>query len=162
MNTKWNGERRRTIVFADDNEIMRTLVRCIFKPRGYRVEEACDGRDAIAKIEACTPDVVVLDIEMPIMDGFEVVRRLREDGRFRSLPILALTAIPYDEYSDNPESCGFSGYLWKPVPVATLVKVVEMHVEHSSGAGHSVAVSRDNHLATRCDRWFWEPNSELH
>jgi CheY-like chemotaxis protein len=133
MSTKLTEEWGETIVFADDSEIMRTLVRCTFKPLGYRVEEACDGKDALAKIEVCRPDVVILDIEMPIMDGFEVIRRLREDERFWCLPVLAVTAIPYEEYRVNPASRGFTGYLWKPVSVATLVSVVERHLAYRSG-----------------------------
>jgi len=137
MSTKPIAERRKTIVFADDSEIMRTLARFVFRPRGYNVEEACNGKDALANIEAHRPDVVVLDVEMPIMDGFEVVQRLRENRRFRSLPVLALTAIPYEEFRSHPASRGFSGYLWKPVSVVTLVKVVEMHLEQCSGADRS-------------------------
>ena len=71
----------KTVLIAEDNPINRELLRELLEIRGYAVAEACDGQEAVALVELAPPDIVLLDIGMPLLDGFGVVRRLRENPR---------------------------------------------------------------------------------
>ena len=74
------------VLVADDKESSRELVSTVLEHAGCVVEEAADGREALAKIMADSPNLVVLDLHMPGLDGFEVMETLRHDGRYASLP----------------------------------------------------------------------------
>lgn len=112
----------KTILIAEDNPINRELLRELLEIRGYMVAEACDGQEALAMVEQAPPDIVLLDIGMPLMDGFGVVRKLRENPRFISLPIVAVTAYAMQGDREKILSSGFDGYLSKPVNAAALVQ----------------------------------------
>ena len=80
------------ILVAEDNAVNRELLRELLEMRGYTVMEACDGEEALRMIEQTQPDLVLLDIGMPVLDGFGVMRKIRENPRFASLPVVAVTA----------------------------------------------------------------------
>src|ERR1700685_4189824 len=81
------------VLVVDDEEHNRTLLRDPLEARGYEVEEAENGMQALQKIAARPPDVILLDLMMPKMDGFEVCRRLRKHAKTAHLPILMVTAL---------------------------------------------------------------------
>jgi two-component system cell cycle response regulator DivK len=111
----------KTILIAEDNPINRELLRELLEIRGYMVAEACDGQEALAMVEQAPPDIMLLDIGMPLLDGFAVVRKLRENPRFTSLPIVAVTAYAMQGDREKIMNSGFDGYLSKPVNAAALV-----------------------------------------
>ncbi len=80
------------ILIAEDNLVNRELLRELLEIRGHTVAEACDGEEALRVIEQTQPDLVLLDIGMPLLDGFGVIRKIRENPRFASMPVVALTA----------------------------------------------------------------------
>jgi CheY-like chemotaxis protein len=80
------------ILIAEDNAVNRELLRELLEMRGYTVVEACDGEEALHMIEQTHPDLLLLDIGMPVLDGFGVMRKIRENPRFASLPVVAVTA----------------------------------------------------------------------
>ena len=80
------------ILIAEDNLVNRELLRELLEIRGHTVAEACDGEEALRVIEQTQPDLVLLDIGMPLLDGFGVIRNIRENPRFASMPVVALTA----------------------------------------------------------------------
>ncbi|PYX55107.1 MAG: hypothetical protein DMG76_19230 [Acidobacteria bacterium] len=80
------------ILIAEDNPVNRELLRELLEIRGHTVAEACDGEEALRVIEQTQPDLVLLDIGMPLLDGFGVIRKIRENPRFASMPVVALTA----------------------------------------------------------------------
>src|ERR1700730_398603 len=81
------------VLVVDDEEQNRTLLRDPLEARGYEVEEAENGMQALQKIAVRPPDVILLDLMMPKMDGFEVCRRLRKDAKTSHIPILMITAL---------------------------------------------------------------------
>src|ERR1700720_1807643 len=81
------------VLVVDDEEKNRTLLRDPLEARGYEVAEAENGEQALQKIAARPPDVILLDLMMPKMDGFEVCRRLRKDAKTTHIPILMITAL---------------------------------------------------------------------
>jgi CheY-like chemotaxis protein len=108
------------ILIADDKESSREFVRSVLEHAGFIVEDAADGREAVAKIVASPPDLVILDLHMPGLDGFGVVQSLREDGRFLSLPIVALTASAMQGDRERALAAGFVDYMTKPISISVL------------------------------------------
>ncbi len=91
------------------------MLRELLEARGYAVVEACDGHQALQMIEQCQPDILLLDIGMPKLDGFAVLRKVRENPRLARLPVLAVTAYAMQEDREKVLDTGFDGYLSKPV-----------------------------------------------
>lgn len=113
-----------TILVADDDPVGRELIREILESQGYSVTEAGDGASAIAAIQAAPPDLVLLDIRMPVLDGFGVIQALRRESRFQDLPVFALTAFAM--YGDREKALagGFDGYIAKPIQVTAFRELV--------------------------------------
>src|SRR5258708_18562920 len=80
------------ILIAEDNAVNRELLRELLEARGYAVDEACDGQEALDMIAQNQPDILLLDIGMPVLDGFAVVSKIRENPRLASLPVVAVIA----------------------------------------------------------------------
>lgn len=108
------------ILIADDTATGRELVRTILENDGYEVHEALDGLHAVAQARDLLPHLVILDLHMPGLDGFEVVHVLRRDPTFESTPILALTASAMMGDRERALAAGFTGYVSKPIRMADL------------------------------------------
>ena len=110
----------RKILVAEDDPASRELLLEILRAVGYDVVEACDGGEALRKIQETGPDLVLLDIQMPVLDGFAVLRQLRQDPRFAALPVVALTADAMRGDREKTLSASFDAYLSKPVDATAL------------------------------------------
>jgi two-component system, cell cycle response regulator DivK len=108
------------ILVADDKASSRELVRTVLERCGYEVVEAADGAEAVEQARATAPDLVLLDLHMPVLDGFGAIDQLRGDARFDATPVVALTASAMDGDREHAMAAGFSGYLTKPIRLATL------------------------------------------
>ncbi|HEX3093390.1 MAG TPA: response regulator [Candidatus Angelobacter sp.] len=108
------------ILIADDKATSRELLRTVLERQGYAVTEAADGEEALQKALAETPDLILLDLQMPRRTGYEVLRELRKDPRHAELPIIALTASAMQGDREKALAAGFTGYLAKPVALVQL------------------------------------------
>lgn len=108
------------VLIAEDNPTNRELLREFLELMGHTVREACNGEDALKMIEQESPDVLLLDLSMPGLDGFGVVRRIREDSRIAGLPVLAVTAYAMQGDRERILESGFDGYLSKPLNFSLL------------------------------------------
>ncbi len=113
------------VLIAEDNSVNRELLRELLELRGYAVLEACDGREAVQMIEQVQPELLLLDIGMPAMDGFAVIRRIRENPRWAKLPVVAVTAYAMREDQQRILNSGFNGYLSKPIKASSLTQELE-------------------------------------
>src|SRR5580700_161956 len=104
-----------TILVAEDNPVNCELLRELLEARGYSVIEAPDGQEALRMIEQSHPDIVLLDIGMPVLDGFAVIRKIRENPSLATLPVLAITAYAMRGDQEKILNSGFDGYLSKPL-----------------------------------------------
>jgi CheY-like chemotaxis protein len=86
-------EAKPKILVVEDNADEAQMVKMILEPEGYEVALAADGREGLQKAEADKPDLVVLDVMMPVLDGFAMCAKLREDPDFQSVPVILLTAV---------------------------------------------------------------------
>jgi DNA-binding response OmpR family regulator len=114
------------ILVVDDEPEILTLVTKVLEARGHRITAARDGEDALAAIARDRPDVVVLDLNLPRMDGFEVCRRIKSADATRHLPVVMLTAAyPSVEDADRGVALGADEYVVKPFLREVLVHNVE-------------------------------------
>jgi chemosensory pili system protein ChpA (sensor histidine kinase/response regulator) len=102
------------IMVVDDSLTVRKITSRMLTRAGYQVVTATDGVDALEKLEEFTPDVMLLDIEMPRMDGFALARELRRDPRTQNLPIIMITSRTADKHRDYAMQLGVNTYLGKP------------------------------------------------
>ena len=109
------------VLVVDDEEQNRTLLRDPLEARGYEVEEVENGMQALQKIAARPPDVVLLDLMMPKMDGFEVCRRLRKDARTAHIPILIVTALSERKERLMGIEAGANDFLNKPIDIQDVI-----------------------------------------
>lgn len=116
------------ILVVDDVADNIFLLQTVLEAEGYQVETADNGTIALHKIEQTQPDLVLLDIMMPGLNGYDVTRKVRQNQRFASLPILLLTA--HDEYFHHPYSdIGANDLLRKPVDFDELLSKVERYIK---------------------------------
>jgi CheY-like chemotaxis protein len=113
------------VLIAEDNAVNRELLRELLEMRGYTVEEACDGQEALHMIGQMEPDILLLDIGMPLLDGFAVVRKIRENPRLAALPVVAITAYAMQGDRERILSSEFDGYLSKPVNARALAQELD-------------------------------------
>jgi two-component system cell cycle response regulator DivK len=108
------------ILVADDKASSRELVRTVLERCGYEVVEAANGAEAVERARATGPDLVFLDLHMPVLDGFGAIVQLRAEPCFALTPVVALTASAMDGDRGRALAAGFSGYITKPVRLAAL------------------------------------------
>lgn len=113
------------ILIAEDNAVNRELLRELLEARGYTVFEARDGQEALQMIDETRPELLLLDIGMPVLDGFAVTSRIRENPRLAKLPVVAVTAYAMQGDRDRILRSGFDGYLSKPVNPAALTEELD-------------------------------------
>ncbi|MCP5095814.1 MAG: response regulator [Chloroflexi bacterium] len=112
------------ILVVDDDPNLRVLLRQMLEFRGFDVVEAEDGWDALAKVEKAVPDVIVLDVMMPEIDGIEVCKQLRSRPETVNLPIIMLSGKVHRSAVEEGLQAGADKYLCKPIPLAELIKHV--------------------------------------
>ena len=113
------------VLVVDDNRASRDLIRAILKPVRCEIAEASHGQQALDLIQQNRPDLVLLDIDMPGMDGITVVKRIRENQSLAGLPVVAVTAFAMEGDREKGMAAGFTAYLTKPVRVALLRQQVQ-------------------------------------
>ena len=152
----------KTILIAEDNPVNRELLRELLEIRGYAVVEACDGQEALAMVEQAPPDILLLDIGMPLLDGFAVVRELRENPRFISLPVVAVTAYAMQGDREKIMNSGFDGYISKPVNSGSLFQELDRLAARPDRQSAPPGQPCEKQIGTRVARAFSnrQPNRE--
>jgi len=118
------GEARPRILIVDDDPVILRLLQINFRLEGYEVDSASRGDEALRRAGEAVPDVVVLDIMMPGVDGFDVLRQLKEDPASRDVPVILLSARAQDEDRRRGYALGVEEYVTKPFDPAHLVEIV--------------------------------------
>ena len=124
-------------MIVEDNERNLKLLRDVLGAYGYRTIEARSGEEALALVRSERPELVLMDIQLPGMDGVEALRELRRSGEFAGTPVVAVTAFVMEEDRERFLAAGFDAYLEKPVDVRALRVCVDSYL----GAGASDAQS---------------------
>jgi CheY-like chemotaxis protein len=113
------------VLVADDDPVSRGLIRDALGSLAYEVVEASNGEEALLKMVEARPDLILLDIEMPLLDGYGVLQRMRDDPSISHLLVAALTAQALPADRERGLARGFAAYLTKPIGVAALRTEVE-------------------------------------
>ena len=113
-----------SILAVDDSASMRQMVTFTLKNAGYSVVEAVDGQDAYEKANSRDFNLVLTDQNMPRMDGISLTRKLRENPKFKTTPILILTTESSDQMKQAGRTAGATGWLVKPFDPAKLIEVI--------------------------------------
>ena len=113
-----------TVLIIEDNEQNRYLLTFLLEQNGFRVVSAVDGASALELVPALMPDIILLDIQLPGMDGYEVAAALRAMAQVRDTPIVAVTSYAMVGDRERALSAGCSGYLEKPIDPDTFVAEV--------------------------------------
>jgi CheY-like chemotaxis protein len=112
------------ILLAEDNDANSVVICEYFEARGYRVVLARNGQEALDQIGTTRPDVILMDIQMPGMDGLEAIRRLRANPADATTPVIALTALAMPDDQERCLEAGASVYLTKPVSLSRLAELI--------------------------------------
>ena len=118
----------RKILIVEDNEDSRELVVKVLRNKGYEMVQAADGEEALEKAVAEKPDLILLDISLPKLNGYEVAKKLKAMEEFQEIPIVALTAHAMKGDRENVIVSGFEGYISKPVNVRELPDQVRAYI----------------------------------
>ena len=113
------------VLVADDVEDNREIYAAYLSYHGYRVEEAIDGADALRKVEERMPDLVLMDLAMPNVDGWEATRRIKSDERTRHILVIALTGHAFGANLGRADETGADAVLTKPCTPDSLLDIVE-------------------------------------
>jgi chemosensory pili system protein ChpA (sensor histidine kinase/response regulator) len=117
-----------TVMIVDDSLTVRKISSRLLAREGYQVMTAKDGVDALEQLVAVVPDVMLVDIEMPRMDGFELSRNVRADARLQKVPIIIITSRTADKHRQYAFELGVNHYLGKPYQEDELLRLVAGHV----------------------------------
>ncbi|HEX5708364.1 MAG TPA: response regulator [Pyrinomonadaceae bacterium] len=121
------------ILIADDYDDNRELLRLMLLPEGYRVREARDGRECVAEALASPPDLLLVDLSMPVLDGWGVLAALRAEASTSALPLVAVTAFASEQDRRRTLEAGFDAYLSKPFRTQELLDLVKKLLSERDG-----------------------------
>jgi CheY-like chemotaxis protein len=121
------------VLLIEDNEQNRYLTTFLLEKNGYSVISAADGIQGIALAETVDPAIILLDIQLPRMNGYDVVRALRERPALRSVPVIAVTSHAMAGDRDKALASGCDGYIEKPIDPDTFVSEIARHLPRAAG-----------------------------
>ena len=121
-----------TVLIVEDNPDSRDALRALLEAYGFRVIAAENGEQGVHQAVLSHPDIILMDIMMPVMDGLEATRRLRQTSGFESIPIVALTAMAGSK--ELAMGAGCSGYLTKPIDIPKFLQTIRALLGGNGGA----------------------------
>ncbi len=120
------------VLIVDDSDLNRKLAADVLRLAAFRMLEAVSAAEALTLASARLPDVILMDLHLPDLDGTEAARRLRSAPRTSHIPIVALTAVPLDGDEDWLGSAGFAGYIRKPIDIERFPVLVRQFLSRSA------------------------------
>jgi len=121
------------LLLVEDNLVNQKVVLAILRKKGYRIDVANDGREALDKLQSTAYDLVLMDVQMPVLDGLEATRLIRREARWDGLPIIAMTAHAMNGDRERCLQAGMTGYISKPVQPAHLIATIDRQL---ASVGH--------------------------
>ena len=113
------------VLLVEDNELNRDMLSRRLQRRGYEVLIATDGQEALTQAASQLPDVILMDMDLPVMNGWEATRKLRQDPAIRNIPVIALTAHALPADRERAMEAGCDAYQSKPVDFTDLLSKIE-------------------------------------
>ena len=122
------------MLFRSDSLTVRRVTQRLLTREGFRVTVAKDGLDALEQLEVERPAVMLSDIEMPRMDGFDLLRNVRHDPRWQNLPVIMITSRIAQKHRDMAQQLGADHYLGKPYDEEQLIGLIQEHIARTMTA----------------------------
>jgi len=127
--TNVNGK---NILLVEDNEVNRRLAGFLLRSQGYQVREATTAAAAFEMVDKEHPDLIVMDIQLPGMDGLEITRKLKEQPATADIPVIAVTSFAMKGDREKALAAGCAGYVTKPIDKNTFIQEVAAHMGSKS------------------------------
>jgi two-component system chemotaxis response regulator CheY len=121
----------RSILVVDDSSTVRKFVSVSLDMQGFKVVTACDGMEALEKLPAQDIDLIITDLNMPNMDGFELIKALRDSSAYREIPVIILTSLSDQVSKDQGAKLGVHSYLVKPFSLEKIQYAVSKYLSWS-------------------------------
>jgi two-component system, cell cycle response regulator DivK len=115
----------RTGLFVEDSEDARYFMRLELEQLGYRIVEAENGEQAVEVAERERPDIILMDLSLPVMDGIAATEKIRACDGFKTIPVIAVTAHQETDFRAGAKAAGFDAYVTKPIDMAWLSELIE-------------------------------------
>lgn len=125
---------RGTILYVEDNPDNRNLIRRVLNAEGFEVVEASHADQAIKKLEKEMVDLILMDINMPEMDGYTLTEKIRKMDKFTNIPIVAVTANVMHGDREKSLEAGCDGYIQKPIDIDTIAQQIERFITRRTNA----------------------------
>ncbi len=125
--------KKKTILYVEDNPDNRSLIRRVLEAEGYAVTEAANAKAALAALEEGNPDLILMDINMPDMDGYALTAQIRSMPLHSGVPIVAVTANVMRGDREKSLEAGCDGYIQKPIDIDLLPQQVERYMRNANG-----------------------------
>ena len=116
------------ILVVEDTEDNRQILRDLLSAAGYDMIEAHDGVEGVAKASEHRPDLILMDIQMPVMDGYEATRRIKADPALKSIPVIAVTSYALSDDEGKARAAGCDAYVSKPYSTRALLAKIREYV----------------------------------
>ncbi len=127
------GHRESKVLLVDDDQLSRRMMELLLSEEGYNYDTASNGEEAVVAVQSQSFDIVLMDLQMPIMDGFEATRTIRAwEAENKHTPIVALTAMLFDDEIQNCLGVGMDGCIEKPFNTEQLFQLIEFYVDQST------------------------------
>ena len=120
----WDDGVAKKVLVVEDNELNLKLFCDLLRAHDYETEPVRDGREAVARARAFAPDLIVMDIQMPWVTGYELILELKADPELRAIPIMAVTAYAGRDDEERIRAAGAEAYVSKPIGLARFIQVV--------------------------------------
>jgi two-component system cell cycle response regulator DivK len=117
--------RYRTVLIVEDSEDARYFMRLELEQLGYRIVEAENGEKAVEVAERERPDIILMDLSLPVMDGIAATEKIRSRDGFKTVPVIAVTAHQETDFRADAKAAGFDAYVTKPIDVPWLSELIE-------------------------------------
>ena len=121
------------ILLVEDNAVNRRLAEFLLRSHGYQVREVASAQEAFDLLATERPDLIVMDVQLPDIDGLEATKRLKDDPRTRDIPVLAVTSYAMKGDREKALAAGCCGYITKPIDKSTFVQEVATHLSGRTG-----------------------------
>lgn len=136
------------ILVVDDNDQNRAFVKDILAPLGFEIMEAVDGREALGAVKGFHPDVILMDLVMPGMDGLETIRRIRQIPEFKKVIVIGISASVYDTTKEESFMAGCDDFLTKPFQIEEILNCLRVHLGVEWNYAGTIEVNHENSQAS--------------
>jgi signal transduction histidine kinase/DNA-binding response OmpR family regulator len=155
----YEGEKRQVIV-VDDRWENRSVLVNLLEPIGLTVVEASQGKEALEKAEFCLPDLIITDLQMPVMDGWTLLKKIRQSETLKHIPVIISSASVFEEERQKSFQAGGTDFLAKPVEAETLYKMLTQHLKLNWIYSETKPVASQE-AKTTSSQWVIPPEAEL-